>query len=139
MNQIDIAWMSGIIEGEGCITSDGNTKYLQVWMNDKDVIDRLHAITGMGNIRTRPGTNFIQHGWVVNKKKDLFRLFLAIYPMMGERRQAKISQAVDELYSNVHCTCFHCKTNFVSLDRKRKYCSNLCMKRAGNNCTKGSS
>ena len=50
MTDLEIAWIAGILEGEGCFTCDTKTTRLRVQcvMTDKDIIDRLHNIVGKG-------------------------------------------------------------------------------------------
>lgn len=105
-NSVDIAWMAGIIEGEGCITYSSSKKYngvkVEVAMTDKDTIEKLAEVSGIGHIRARkvvPGTK-PAWAWYVHKGKDVARLLCAISPMMSERRRAKILEVADRLSAN---------------------------------------
>lgn len=110
---VDIAWVAGIIEGEGCISvrhakDSQKAKSPRPWvvctvaMNDFDVVQRLHDVTGIGNVcRARvypqkPSWNPTLK-WTVAKQKDLARLLLAIAPLMGERRRQKTLEAAGVL------------------------------------------
>jgi hypothetical protein len=49
MTATDIAWLAGIIEGEGTFGRKGHPAgQVRVQMTDEDVIDRLHSLTGVG-------------------------------------------------------------------------------------------
>lgn len=102
---VDIAWVAGIIEGEGCFNIRRTAgKYplaiCSVSMTDFDVIQRLHEVTGIGRVgslrvdkrgsQRKPTLN-----WTVAKKRDMARLMLAVYPLMGERRRKKIAEAIE--------------------------------------------
>lgn len=101
MDTIDIAWVAGVVEGEGalCATS-GNSSELKVLMTDEDVIRRLHAVTGLGNVN---GPIHHKNGgkplfaWKVSNKRDLARILLAIYPLLGKRRQGQVATLADRL------------------------------------------
>lgn len=101
MDTVDIAWVAGIVEGEGSIVAtSGSSSELKVLMTDEDVVRRLHEVTGLGNVY---GPIFHKAGgkplyaWKVARKRDLARVLLAIYPLLGERRQQQIGIVADRL------------------------------------------
>lgn len=104
MNDIETAWLAGIVEGEGTIGKytytrpNGNyTKtIMQVEMRDRDIIEKLHSITNCGSVRHKPARNRSDATWVwaVTKRVDVIRLCEAILPYMGERRTAKILSVI---------------------------------------------
>lgn len=104
---VDIAWVAGIIEGEGCINiRRPANKYplavCTVAMTDFDIIRRLHEVTGIGRVNgkrvDKRGSNRKPTlSWTVAKQRDLARLLLAIAPLMGERRRGKILKAAETL------------------------------------------
>lgn len=104
-DQFDIAWLAGIIEGEGCIDSqtlNGNQARVRVSMVDEDIIRRLESLTGIGHVRKSSAKPRSEHHkqaweWYVNDRKSVARLLLAIYPIMGKRRQASIAVALEQL------------------------------------------
>lgn len=108
LEEKDIYYLAGIIEGEGCFSvfsgKRGGGRRLRVEMTDYDIIFRLQQISEMGKI-TGPYNRIGNHGqewkpiwhWSVNKKTDLARLLLAIYPVMGERRQKELARLVETL------------------------------------------
>ena len=50
LTNAEVAWCAGLFEGEGCITLGGNCPRLQVNMTDKDVLDKFHALIGLGRL-----------------------------------------------------------------------------------------
>lgn len=98
-DSIDIAWMAGIIEGEGCIrTRRGLNPSVVVEMTDKDIIDRLHFINNGGSVseRKKKQDHHKQSwSWSLCSRQEVARLLLAIYPLMGQRKQHQISECTD--------------------------------------------
>jgi hypothetical protein len=98
---INIAWVAGIIEGEGCIFSrrrfrkSGTPFYegqLTVAMTDYDIILRLSEILRIGNIRGPiQGIKNKKPYWVwsVSRNEDLKLILKTLMPWFGIRRKAK--------------------------------------------------
>lgn len=52
MNDLELAWVAGLLEGEGCFTVKGNAGIkrniaVRCQMTDKDVLDRLATFVGV--------------------------------------------------------------------------------------------
>lgn len=99
MNEIQAAWVAGIIEGEGSFYLAGSPRTyvrMKVDMCDQDVIDRLHEWTGVGKVTgpyVRGGTNKSPSWhWEVGKNDDFLWLAKAIRPFMLSRRAAKLDE-----------------------------------------------
>ena len=105
MNRVELAWLAGILEGEGyfSLTLNNKTKdrpgrhyaRLTVTMTDKDVIECIYAITGFGTIHTYPPyqpNRKRTYTWRVSKWEDLYPLLRRLRPFMGERRRARIDE-----------------------------------------------
>ena len=112
MNDQEVGWVAGIIEGEGTIECRSNpskagTKWhprLEVVSTDEDVVARLHRMVG-GHIngpyapRARVaggdhyGTKAIWR-WRLSTDAAVVGLMEQIRPLMGERRGAKIDAAL---------------------------------------------
>jgi hypothetical protein len=101
---IDIAWLAGIIEGEGCICirPAGRTKHhhsatigLTITMTDRDVIERVARLLGC---MARPARG------ATERHKMTFRAdvwgrkaaawLMMTYALLGERRRAKAREAL---------------------------------------------
>lgn len=96
ITEAQIAWLAGILEGEGCWTTASNEYNLRiaVKMTDKDIIQRLHDITGVGTLNDNQPREKPHHKqaycWFVSKATDVLWVTELVYPWLGERRQAKI-------------------------------------------------
>lgn len=61
MDHLEIGWVAGIVEGEGNFhgAEHGTPMQIRVGMTDRDIIDRLQKVTGVGTIsetdRSDPG------------------------------------------------------------------------------------
>lgn len=100
----NLAWVAGIIEGEGYIgartlnSSKSVGLQIQVSMSDQDVITQLCYIAGCGNVTGpfirkknpthKPIWNYGVYG------KDAYAVLTAIIPWLGERRTAAACAAI---------------------------------------------
>ena len=90
---MDMAWLAGILEGEGCF--DGNRNgdpRVRLEMTDKDVVERAHSLMGgRGKVRTvsrtLPHNTTYQISVSGGAAADLLE---QIRPFMGSRRGTKI-------------------------------------------------
>jgi hypothetical protein len=102
----DIYWLAGIIEGEGCFSPALRAKWpeyrnprIRIEMTDKDVICKASMILH-GSIKIS------QNAWASKRNghqikytvevtgKPAMDWMIMLYPMMGERRQAKIKEVL---------------------------------------------
>lgn len=96
---LDIAWVAGVLEGEGCFKMQTSGGYkgsicIATQMSDKDTIQKLSAIMG--------GTLWGPHGPYGVSKLQTWQTavfgskaaawMMTIFPFMGIRRQAKIRE-----------------------------------------------
>jgi hypothetical protein len=102
MTTLEFGWLIGIIEGEGSLYVVNDRKYryprLSVEMTDRDVVEKVHKYVGVGTVNgpyTRHG-NKPSWCWRLNKKQEVVDLLLLIYPHLGERRQARAAEMLEE-------------------------------------------
>jgi hypothetical protein len=109
MNDLEVGWLAGILDGEGSFTAHqekaktkngtvyiNNRARIRCQMTDKDVIERLQQVTEAGTV----SGPLKQHGlgtlptwtWQVSRLGDVKRITDAIYSLMSLRRQAKIDE-----------------------------------------------
>lgn len=95
-----LAWLAGLFEGEGCITTAGKSNGLYVLrlaMTDFDVVERAAAVVGVGRLYDappgKPGDK-PQRLWVVSKSADVQAVLAAIWPWLGERRRQRAREAL---------------------------------------------
>lgn len=112
MNELERHWIAGILEGEGSFywqTSNRNYKNpgIRVEMCDLDILERLTTITKIGHITVCNHTKAKRYSsnwspswaWQVTRKVDVVALMISIYPLMGERRKAKIHSLIEGVKS----------------------------------------
>src|SRR5690242_18360085 len=99
MTETEIAWLAGLLEGEGCFTL-ANKKTGQpavtINMTDRDVIERAAALMGAKNVlikkREKPHwkTAFVAQirGYKAEKVMSI------VLPHMGARRSSKIIENI---------------------------------------------
>ena len=101
---MNMAWVTGLFEGEGCIYKDPRCNAVRLTINstDEDVLQRLFNIVNVGYIRPVKHSSERQHYkpmwcWSVWKKQDVKHLLIQMLPMLGERRAYTALNALDVL------------------------------------------
>lgn len=99
MKQIDVAWLAGLLEGEGCFALNQrpdrpnarSSVQVVVSMRDKDVIERAASLMGttVRLHRTARGNHSAMWRTVASCAKAE-QIMLAVRPFMGERRGERI-------------------------------------------------
>lgn len=102
-----MSWALGIFEGEGSIVTPyphGRTVSLSIQMSDKDILERLHAIVGVGTITGPYNYNRKQNvtykevwAWRAHKREDVKYLLTKWFPFFGTRRRARAVEALERL------------------------------------------
>lgn len=109
MTGFELGWVVGILEGEGHISVirtrnwyGAEYKYLRIGCTstDRDVLERLQAYTGVGNIRGPRRKKSLSHKlcyqWSVGQHDDVWGLLALIEPHLLGRR-AKQARHVREV------------------------------------------
>lgn len=108
MDRADIAWLAGLLEGEGSIFERPQNSRpswtISIEMTDKDVVERAAKVWGHGNVRKVPkrqrpqslGTKDI-YVWRFEDRGQVYALLAAIYPWLGNRRRKKAKKALKAL------------------------------------------
>ena len=98
MNEVESAWLAGLIEGEGFLSiKQGRNPLLGINMTDLDVLERAQQVSGYGTITARrkeKDHHREQWGWRVCTQPHVNEICLAIYPHMGSRRRARIDEVL---------------------------------------------
>ena len=108
MTPEEIAWSAAMFEGEGCVGPSllrrpGDKDYwyvkVRVISTDRDVLERLHEMTGVGGIYTRKNYHKAQHKqayeWGTSGVTALELLGLW-WPWLGARRRARAQEVADQ-------------------------------------------
>ena len=103
MTTTEIAWLAGLYEGEGCLNKDKRRKAsyrINIVMTDKDVIERLGRVSGVGKVRgqtKQEAHHKDQYRWTVHKRKDIRSILSNILPYLGDRRAHDALNALDAI------------------------------------------
>lgn len=103
---MEIAWIAGIVEGEGCIVVQPSSKTLRlsIEMTDLDVLQKAQRIFGPDARLSKRTVKLSNPKWrdryILHLcGSRLMQWLMTIYPLMGNRRKAKIEQAI-EMFKN---------------------------------------
>jgi hypothetical protein len=101
ISEPEVAWVAGILEGEGCWTRTANRSpwRIAVRMTDEDVIRRLPALTGVGAVTEEVSKRGHKTAWTWSVAVRLHRewLTLQVWPWLGTRRRARIRELWPEV------------------------------------------
>jgi len=104
LTYIELAWVAGLLEGEGSFisrrTKTGYQISIQCRMNDKDIIERLQKLVDKGNIYNAIDNHANGWAWHLSTKDDVFKLAKQLRLYMGQRRQKQID-AIIETYPKI--------------------------------------
>lgn len=99
-NQLEIHWIAGLLEGEGCfrLHKKFQTPMIYIGMTDRDTIEKARAILG-GNsaIHERPGlkdTHKRIYSFAVTPSRLAIEWMHILYPLMSERRKKRIKEII---------------------------------------------
>lgn len=100
MKEVDLAWLAGLLEGEGCFYACQPKFQPSVKLTmtkDLDVLDRARVLMGAARV-TGPyldadPKHAPRYSVTINSRKAI-ELMIAIRPHMGTRRQAQIDAAL---------------------------------------------
>lgn len=115
MTDIDIGWLAGLLEGEGCFSIftrktakwDYKTVAIHCEMTDEDTVRKAHMIAGVGNVIERSNMSGRKDArqrkktwiWSVQNHQGVLYVCETIYPHMGIRRQQKIKELIEYVKS----------------------------------------
>lgn len=102
MTENELHWVAGLLEGEGCFSMTGRSACVVCKMNDRDVIERLHKLMGIGRVYTHTYTNK-RYGeqmawmWKVARREEVVEVMNRLRPLMGQRRGSRIDEILGKL------------------------------------------
>jgi hypothetical protein len=101
LNDFELGWVAGLIEGEGSFTIKKSRRknrfscqpQLRVSMTDEDIIRKLAYLVPVGNVlkagrKTKGGKDVWM--WTLTNSQALIDLMIALRHLMGERRRQRI-------------------------------------------------
>lgn len=112
LTDTEIAWIAGLIEGEGSISirNRGKDRYevstappeisIKIAMTDKDVIEKFSKLVDKSyfSLKRKTVTNKTVYQISVSQKEKVIYLLESILPHMGQRRTQRITEALQHLY-----------------------------------------
>jgi hypothetical protein len=133
MVDVDVAWVAGIIEGEGAVmlTKNPMRVRVRVCMTDRDVIESLCSKTKLGTLaletwRKRPNRKQV-YVWEVRKQNEVQQLLVAIRPFMHSRRTKKIDEVLNWINNRILIkSCSWCQEEFLAAQDRYLFCSAEC-------------
>jgi hypothetical protein len=91
----DIAWLAGLLEGEGCFSRRGNCITIQVYMTDLDVVERAATMLGAPSVGRRVDPlrpNDLPCYYCTVSGPSAAAWMMTLYCLMGDRRKARIRE-----------------------------------------------
>ena len=94
MRSDDIAWVAGILEGEGCFDYNRSPKYprIRLEMTDEDVVRRVSDVIGGRITEPKRRNDWAQSYLLTLNGAEAHRAMTAVLPWMGQRRKEKIER-----------------------------------------------
>jgi len=97
----EIAWVAGILEGEGCFSINKNSPAIRLGMTDLDVVERARSILKKNAKINTPQSAIGKNGNLLKQRYLLtligniaIQWMMTIYPLMGFRRKMKIQEII---------------------------------------------
>lgn len=141
----NIAWLSGLFEGEGCVSvrrQPGRNHRISVSiaMTDEDVIRKAGEIAGVGDVSGPYGpyreNEKALWRWQTTRYEPAQAILAAMYPFLGKRRCAKIKEVLEEVRSSElparqyaskeHCGRKHLRTDHGYKNAKGHWICRTC-------------
>lgn len=130
MTDVEIAWVAGIIEGEGCLLLErGIYPRVAVTMTDEDVILKLFKVTGTGTCVSKQPlkSGKIAYHWQVRRYEDVARFLMQIIPHLGNRRKVKAFELLDAIFDRIkNKICVTCGVSFSPGKFNQIHCGSKC-------------
>jgi hypothetical protein len=96
MRTLDIAWLGGLIEGEGSFNDSKGSPNIELQMTDRDT---LRKAAGLFGVDEQAPWRHVKNGKAHYKTVYVCRLYgtravswmMTLYPFLGERRQGRVA------------------------------------------------
>lgn len=99
MNELDLVWLAGLLEGEGTFLkgppSHPHSPVIAVVMTDKDIIERVASLFGTKFLAERKRREHWKDPFSARLRGRRAALLMQkLYPYMGQRRKQQITDAL---------------------------------------------
>jgi len=103
-NEINLSWMAGLLEGEGCFMSKDN-KYpiVTIALTDLDVLEKAKSIFGGKIYELKKRKVHWKDAWTWTLRgENAYLLMMQIRNYMGDRRKNKIDECMANYNKYLH-------------------------------------
>lgn len=97
MSDINLAWLAGLLEGEGSFISSAGRVMIALEMTDEDIVRRVQTLTGVGGVwqtTKRQAHHKQAWRWAAQGQAEVKELLETLLPLMGQRRTIKIIECL---------------------------------------------
>jgi DNA-binding CsgD family transcriptional regulator len=95
LTPIDIAWLAGLVEGEGNISINGRSFTIRIKMADHDVVERASALLGGKLYPVKAPRSGWKAMWLTQVKGATAAGWaMTLYPWLGRRRRQQVRDAL---------------------------------------------
>lgn len=136
MNQIELGYVAGLIDGEGCIwareTKTGNIDVaVKVTSTDLDIVEKMFNFTGVGKIHgpyNNPEKKKPYWSWDLQRMREIREILSQVRPMMSLRRQKSIDEVLEVINTKLDriIICPVCETQFHPMAHNSRFCDAKC-------------
>lgn len=132
LSEFDVAWIAGLLEGEGCFTFNKTCPCIILSMSDLDIVTKFRDLTSINTVTTRLPTRDndrkVMYSTAVYSI-DAVDLMKKLLPYMGLRRSERIKEIIVsyELRIDKGNYCKHGHRKYIRYDGKRlcKECESI--------------
>lgn len=118
-NPISVAWLAGILEGEGCFDTSAGTPRIRVKMGDKDVVERIAELWKTKVYNRVDGRSNHNQMYEVSIHGDTAIYWMkAVFQLMGDRRRIKILEIL-QYYEAKNNSISRKKPKNLARDRRK--------------------
>lgn len=95
ISTLDIAWLAGLVEGEGCFRLQHRSINIMVGMTDEDVIAKAAKLLGRHYLNVPPREERCKPQFHITfSGRHAAAWMMTLYPFMGQRRRERIRKCI---------------------------------------------
>lgn len=128
---IDIGWVAGFLEGEGCFQSRKSSKnardpFVSAVQKESEPLMKLQVLFGgkikyLGPCKSNPKRNIFE--WSLHNRKAIC-IMMTIFSLMSSRRKKKIANIINLWRTTWDNRASRCKRGHIRTQENTKYYSN---------------
>lgn len=100
---VEVAWLAGVLEGEGCFGlygQEGFDRFCVICVStDLDVVESVHRIAGCGTVISRTPVEGTKQAyqWATWDRDKVYGVLCLVRPYMHSRRAEKLEQMLSRM------------------------------------------